>query len=963
MQNKICENCKSKFDEKEHIPISLNCTHIICFDCHKKLKNNFADNCCPICKKRKNKISFDSTKLLMNTDINNKSKLIKSKSSIIKFKKMNLDRKRRLSHVINFNNKNREKFSSIKINNTLPKMNTLNKKFIEIAPLPLDFLTKKRKTTSNLINNKFNKQNHKPNNSFNTIITLNTNNQNNNNYNTDSSFLESKKSHKIFQSHKKSNLSTFYNQEESSELMSNKNNKSINKSIIKDNYKENNKEGNKYINIKNIKENCSIHIEKEIEFYCDTCQSLACGICLIDYHNGHNFGLLSDIIDKIKINISDADNILNELIYQNNNNHQLLNIILNELNEYKNEQELLVKKSFDEIFNKLNNIKVKIIEEFNNKYNLEYFRFEKFKNIFEEDIYEIKKTKLIINEILKEFDISSEVKILKEKYNYDSFLYWCNINIKRLYINQKKLKNEMIIDPSLKPFPININELISLLNLIEPKNIVYPFLNNNSVIINKNNSENNNNVSTNFYNNISTIKNNKSYTFNNNANYNNKNNYMDIYYRKNNSADIVLQNKMLLKDNNEENNKINDDIINNNENYNYNNNNINKNYYPENFQFHQYSQPDKNNIFTQILSKDNISFLEKQEKSMSSLPLIKNNRINNSFNPVKKEEIDRFYNNMKINNEISIYCFTNLNSCLIYHIPTQNWKYIPYQNELSKKISYQKYTSISLIPDGKMIITGGYNTISKEITNTIYQINIYNINDIKILKPMKRKRYSHSCIYLQNEIYCIGGYGYNNDKTNNSSSKIISLKSCEKYDIKNKEWKNIKDLNSARACFGKCIYNNNIFVFGGYDNKNILSSIEKYEPITDIWITYHIKLPIKIAELGVINLNNKYIFLLGGVDENNNLLDNVYIGRLDHNIINYSWKEGPKLICPRKIRNNCFYLNNYIYVIGGSSEGICEKYSLIKTKWEMIRSYLTVLNEIKEETKMKYLSSELGFNF
>lgn len=92
-------------------------------------------------------------------------------------------------------------------------------------------------------------------------------------------------------------------------------------------------------------------------------------------------------------------------------------------------------------------------------------------------------------------------------------------------------------------------------------------------------------------------------------------------------------------------------------------------------------------------------------------------------------------------------------------------------------------------------------------------------------------------------------------------------------------------------------------------------------------------------------------------------MDNVYIGRLDHNIINYSWNDGPKLICPRKTRNNCFYLNNNIYVIGGSSEGICEKYSLIKTKWEMIKSYLTVMNEIKEEIKIKYLSSELGYNF
>jgi hypothetical protein len=347
--------------------------------------------------------------------------------------------------------------------------------------------------------------------------------------------------------------------------------------------------------------------------------------------------------------------------------------------------------------------------------------------------------------------------------------------------------------------------------------------------------------------------------------------------------------------------------------------------------------------------------------SQSSLSF-KNSQIIN-YNPKEKEAIDNFYKIMKMNNEIAVYCFTNLSCCLLYHIPSQDWKYIPYQNELSQKLMYQKYLSLCAIPEEKMIITGGYNILLKEITNTVFQINIYDINDIKPLQLMKYKRHSHSCIYLPDYVYCIGGYGYNDDIFNKTSSIIISLKSCERYNIKTKEWKIIKELNSARASFGSCIYNNNIFVFGGYDNENILSSIEKYEPITNIWITYHIKLPLKVAELGVINYNNKYIFLLGGIDENKNLLDSVYIGRLDHNFVKYSWREGPKLICPRNTNNNCFYLNNYIYVFGGSSEGICERYNFIKQKWEMIKSYLTIVNDLGFEQKIKYLSTQLSFNY
>ena len=200
------------------------------------------------------------------------------------------------------------------------------------------------------------------------------------------------------------------------------------------------------------RENCSIHIGKEIEYYCNSCSSLACGICLIDFHNGHDFGLLSDAVDKIRMSISDADNILNELLYQSNNNKKLINILFNEINALKKEQEFFVTNSFKEIMNKLNDVKDAIIDEFDNKYNLEFTRVEKVLNIFEEDINEIKKTKSIINEIFNEFELVSEVKVLKQKKNYDNFLYWCNINIKRIYSNQKKVKNEIYIHPSIKPF-------------------------------------------------------------------------------------------------------------------------------------------------------------------------------------------------------------------------------------------------------------------------------------------------------------------------------------------------------------------------------------------------------------------------------------------------------------------------------------------------------------------------------
>ena len=36
----ICDNCKNPFDENEHIPMTLPCSHPLCSSCIKKIKPN-----------------------------------------------------------------------------------------------------------------------------------------------------------------------------------------------------------------------------------------------------------------------------------------------------------------------------------------------------------------------------------------------------------------------------------------------------------------------------------------------------------------------------------------------------------------------------------------------------------------------------------------------------------------------------------------------------------------------------------------------------------------------------------------------------------------------------------------------------------------------------------------------------------------------------------------------------------
>ena len=668
--SKICVNCKSKFDEKEHIPINLKCSHSLCLECHKNLKINFEDEYCPICTKKSNK-AYSSTKLFYNNDKNNKSYIKRPKMEKFKFPALN--KNRRLSHAINFNNLNKVnlKLNTNEINGTFPKIK-LRKMSIDSTSMAIEEYKKRRNQSHNSLNNNIKKINK----------SYDTSNKNNE---KEKSNLEAKKM-KLFDIHRKS-ISQNIKHESSSELESytktQNNNKTMNNySKIKDNINnEITKDKDNNIFFQHvINESCSIHIGKEIEFYCNTCSCLACSLCLIDFHNGHNFGLLYDVIDKIKININDADNILNELLHQNFNNQKLLSLILNEINELNNNQNLLVKKSFDEIINKLNQIKQTIIDEFNKKYSLEFKRLEKLQKVLEEDINEIKRTKAVINEILKVFDTSSEVKALKQKKSYDSFLFWCNINIKRIFKNQRNVKSEMFIDPSLKPRSININELIKLLNSIDPKNIVYPvLLNKNLTISDDSNIAIENNISKNSIVNASNLKNNNSYSFTNQTQYNNFRNKYNL--KKNYSDDLVLQVKMPMKTYEDYANKNNryynlETLNNNNYNDKFQNieNNMNRNYIQKGMI--NYNQQNQNIIYSnnENISEPNLGLLQQQSNSQLQVPSTQNQQ-QIYFNSNNNEEIDKFYNIMKMNNEMAIYCFTNLNCCLLYHIPSQNWRY------------------------------------------------------------------------------------------------------------------------------------------------------------------------------------------------------------------------------------------------------------------------------------------------
>jgi N-acetylneuraminic acid mutarotase len=97
------------------------------------------------------------------------------------------------------------------------------------------------------------------------------------------------------------------------------------------------------------------------------------------------------------------------------------------------------------------------------------------------------------------------------------------------------------------------------------------------------------------------------------------------------------------------------------------------------------------------------------------------------------------------------------------------------------------------------------------------------------------------------------------------------LSSCEVYDLNEKEWKDIPDMNKPRCSFSSTVLENCIYVFGGFEkfgSQKPILNCEKYDINKGTWTTLEHK-----KQMGVIpNLGGASfvfdgrIYFLGGAD-------------------------------------------------------------------------------------------------
>lgn len=119
----------------------------------------------------------------------------------------------------------------------------------------------------------------------------------------------------------------------------------------------------------------------------------------------------------------------------------------------------------------------------------------------------------------------------------------------------------------------------------------------------------------------------------------------------------------------------------------------------------------------------------------------------------------------------------------------------------------------------------------------------------------------------------------------------------------------------------------------------ILNSIEKYDVVTDTWISLYFKLPMPLAKLASVALGSKHILIIGGMSADFEPSGKVW--QLDLAVAKFTPKRSMKYERLIDGGQGAFRASNgTVYILNGCLDDFeCESYKPSKDHWELVPSY------------------------
>lgn len=205
-----------------------------------------------------------------------------------------------------------------------------------------------------------------------------------------------------------------------------------------------------------------------------------------------------------------------------------------------------------------------------------------------------------------------------------------------------------------------------------------------------------------------------------------------------------------------------------------------------------------------------------------------------------------------------------------------------------------------------------FGNLSGQIT-ALFLILRWSTKAIELNGQLLRKRAWHSSLYFNNKLYIVGG----------ASSENMKLKECECYNIIQKQWELLPNLNYARCNPGLCIYNQEyLYVFNGWISKDCFLDTIEFVNINHFssssWSTFKPEDPGLSWEgfsncCAAVAAENK-ILIFGGY-KNENESKTYFFDPLKKTVF-----RGKDLIKASIFYNNALFFENKIYSVDNKNE-------------------------------------------
>jgi len=242
-----------------------------------------------------------------------------------------------------------------------------------------------------------------------------------------------------------------------------------------------------------------------------------------------------------------------------------------------------------------------------------------------------------------------------------------------------------------------------------------------------------------------------------------------------------------------------------------------------------------------------------------------------------------------------------------YHIKTKTWKKISFFS-----LAVTEHSSI--VYNNKLWILGGLHKSSNEIqySNSLFQFDLSNMDNNKVVPfgsgPFQG-RSTHSAVIWKNKMYIFGGW-------NGRYQKWFNDMYAFNFDIEKWELIIPNGIIPEKRCYHLCtIYNEEMYIFGGYSGKSYLNDLWKYSFEKNTWTDLSLKCNGKPPSprsraAGILNGNLWYI--LSGWNRVSYHKDFYFF-----DFESYSWSQIHSSEIPSLSQHSVAIHNNILYIFGG----------------------------------------------